>query len=129
MAQSDVEAVRWSPKPADQRHAGAQYNLGMHLYFGQGVPRDLAASDKYLALAAAQGEDNAKGALNAYFPNGAPKTEPQPSVSVSCAFCGVAARNLKAYARCKTVYYCKRECQTAHWKAGHKKECASAETR
>lgn len=24
---------------------------------------------------------------------------------------------------CKAAYYCNRDCQVAHWKAGHKKEC------
>jgi tetratricopeptide (TPR) repeat protein len=24
---------------------------------------------------------------------------------------------------CKAVYYCSRDCQVAHWKAGHKKDC------
>ena len=57
----------------------------------------------------------------------------------SCAGCGVAGvgreaqaqaqveLKLKACARCKTVYYCSRECQKLDWKRGHKKVCAETQ--
>ena len=28
--------------------------------------------------------------------------------------------------RCKSVFYCSRDCQRSHWKAGHKKVCKKA---
>ena len=31
---------------------------------------------------------------------------------------------LKRCSRCKAVHYCSPACQVAHWKAGHKKQCA-----
>ncbi len=43
----------------------------------------------------------------------------------NCAACGVWDRTGKSYRRCSRcmgVYYCGKECQTAHWKA-HKAEC------
>ncbi|KAL4425770.1 hypothetical protein ABPG75_009786 [Micractinium tetrahymenae] len=45
-----------------------------------------------------------------------------------CAGCGVyetAWGEHKACAACKSVCYCGRECQVEHWKAGHKRVCAS----
>jgi len=41
----------------------------------------------------------------------------------ACAQCGVAAPILKDCTRCKAVAYCSKECQTAHWKGGHKAGC------
>ena len=32
-------------------------------------------------------------------------------------------RKLLKCSRCKRVRYCGRECQRAHWRAGHKAEC------
>ena len=41
-----------------------------------------------------------------------------------CSSCGQAEgeHRLKTCAKCNTVLYCSRDCQTAHWKV-HKKEC------
>ncbi len=36
---------------------------------------------------------------------------------------GLRGRGLRACGRCGTVRYCSKECQAAHWKAGHKQEC------
>ena len=35
-----MEAVRWYRLAADQGHAVAQFNLGVHYYNGKGVPQD-----------------------------------------------------------------------------------------
>jgi len=47
-----------------------------------------------------------------------------------CTHCGAWAadlaredRKLLKCSRCKRVRYCGRECQRAHWRAGHKAEC------
>jgi hypothetical protein len=40
-----------------------------------------------------------------------------------CVRCGQRFPKLKVCAQCKTVAYCSRECQLAHWKAGHKAVC------
>jgi len=72
-------------------------------------------------LAAAQGDEQAKVILREQFSEGAPV-----SSTSSCARCGVAGPVLKACARCKAVVYCSRECQAAHWKAGHKGSCSKS---
>ena len=43
----------------------------------------------------------------------------------SCVVCG-ATENLKSCVRCQSVSYCSKECQTADWKAGHKRTCGKA---
>ena len=48
-----------------------------------------------------------------------------------CAYCNAGYGNNKPFpttgkglcGRCKQVQYCSRECQKAHWKAGHRIEC------
>ena len=47
-----------------------------------------------------------------------------------CTHCGASAadlarddRKLRRCSRCQRVRYCGRECQRAHWRAGHKAEC------
>ena len=54
----------------------------------------------------------------------APAASNPGSVVQSCASCGKPA-TLKC-SRCKTVVYCNKNCQTEHWKLGHKKQCAEA---
>lgn len=43
-------------------------------------------------------------------------------VQFDCALCGKLAKANKCGA-CKKVHYCSKECQKAHWKEEHKKEC------
>ena len=47
------------------------------------------------------------------------------SVSSSCGFCGAEKENLSKCSRCKSVFYCSKECQKSHWKA-HKANCKLA---
>lgn len=113
VVQSDVESAQWFQKAANQGNANAQTKVGLNFFIGKGVPEDLVASHKFLSLAADQGHEDAKLALKEIFAEGPPV----------CANCGIAASILKACTRCKVVHYCNRECQTAHWKAVHKKKC------
>lgn len=46
----------------------------------------------------------------------------QPS-SKNCSYCGEHPPKLKGCSRCREVFYCNVECQTAHWHASHKKIC------
>jgi len=45
----------------------------------------------------------------------------------SCNCCGMGAKRfsgpLKRCARCNAAWYCGKECQHKHWKAGHKVDC------
>ena len=42
--------------------------------------------------------------------------------TTACSQCGKGSQKNSTCSRCKSVYYCGRECQKAAW-AGHKKEC------
>jgi hypothetical protein len=44
----------------------------------------------------------------------------------TCAACGEGRDDLKACMACKTVKYCNKKCQKAHWRK-HKKECTPLE--
>ena len=43
-----------------------------------------------------------------------------------CAACGVETGKLLTCARCRSVWYCSADCQRAHWKKVHKRECGKA---
>lgn len=51
----------------------------------------------------------------------------ESQLKMMCAnACGKMAKKgegLKACNRCRSVWYCSRECQTQHWKQGHKSDC------
>ncbi|KAI0752967.1 hypothetical protein C8Q80DRAFT_487574 [Daedaleopsis nitida] len=42
--------------------------------------------------------------------------------NTACASCG-SPQDLKTCAKCGQRFYCSRECQTAHWKEKHKRDC------
>lgn len=52
-------------------------------------------------------------------------TQFEHGIRVECAFCRAALSKGKRFScvECKAAYYCDRNCQAAHWKAGHKKDC------
>jgi hypothetical protein len=43
--------------------------------------------------------------------------------SKPCTQCGELFPKLHRCTRCKAVSYCSKQCQVAHWKAGHKQVC------
>lgn len=47
-------------------------------------------------------------------------------IEKKCMTCGKEAS--KCCSRCKLVYYCSAECQTAHWKKEHKLKCSQIST-
>ena len=62
-------------------------------------------------------------------PDASPTAAAPPSPD-RCTHCGASAadlarddRKLRRCSRCQRVWYCGRECQRAHWRAGHKAEC------
>ena len=48
-----------------------------------------------------------------------------PIIQMSCDSCAQVKllTKMKKCGACKIVHYCSKECQKAHWKAGHKNEC------
>jgi len=92
---------------------------------GEGVAQDLKLAHFFLSAAEAQGFEQAceprkqveaalhRPGLDAPFPS-------------KCAHCGRGAEHavkLKLCPRCKGPFYCGKECQSEHWKKGHKERC------
>ena len=46
-----------------------------------------------------------------------------------CQGCGKMELKMKCCERCKSVFYCSRECQRGHWKLKHKKYCKPYENK
>jgi hypothetical protein len=57
--------------------------------------------------------------MHEQFPTAAPTLRSQ-----SCCQCGAESTELQQCARCRSVIYCSQQCQTAHWRARHRHECA-----
>ncbi|RDX57374.1 hypothetical protein OH76DRAFT_1368441 [Lentinus brumalis] len=48
------------------------------------------------------------------------------AVSRQCSFCGARdAGSMRTCSLCRSVHYCDRKCQVAHYKAGHKEDCTN----
>ena len=54
VTKSEVEAVKWYRKAAEQNYAEAQFSLGVHYAFGQGVAKDDVEGGKWCLKAAEQ---------------------------------------------------------------------------
>ena len=66
MAADYAEAVRWYRKSAEQGYPHAQYDRGYLYYYGYGMPRDRVEANNLFQQAAAQGNEDAKRALECY---------------------------------------------------------------
>ena len=66
--QSYEEAVKWFKRAAEAGHAKAQANLGLCLFYGQGVERDVKQAIGWFVKAAEQGNAGAQAKLgDCYF--------------------------------------------------------------
>ena len=66
----EKKAVEWYEKAAAQGNAGAQYNLGVSYYNGQGVGKDEKKAVEWYEKAAAQSDADAQYALGVCYENG-----------------------------------------------------------
>lgn len=53
----------------------------------------------------------------------APAPLNQAKESRECSSCHAKSAKLSTCAKCKRAWYCGKDCQTQHWKSGHKEEC------
>ena len=129
--QDYAEAVKRYHRAAEQGYAEAQCKLGAMYANGMGIQRDFSKAALWLEKAASQGNDDAKRALEQLRLSQARASGADPPVNASdargvCAHCAAQASSgtsLKSCSRCGIVFYCCRDCQLAHWKAGHKGNC------
>jgi TPR repeat protein len=68
--QDYVEAAKWYRRAAEQRDAGAQFNLGVAYATGRGVPKDDSEAAYWYRKAAEQGNAGAQFNLGARYANG-----------------------------------------------------------
>jgi hypothetical protein len=129
VSQTDVKAIRWLQKAANQGDAQAQNNLSRLLFIRRkGVPKDLAVPQKFPTLSAAQGEESAMVNLTKEFPIGAPVSLPKASSSESlstpgCAYCGIfqlISRNVLGAEPWLIAV------ASAHWRTGRRNTRANA---
>ena len=124
-----AEAVKWYRRAAKQGNAEAQYELGIMYAKGRGVQQDFCEAALWFEKAAIQGHDQAKLELEELrlFQARDSRTDPRSSdaqgVCACCAAQAPSGKSLKSCSRCGVVVYCGRDCQIAHWKARHKKNC------
>mmetsp|Transcript_4129 Transcript_4129/g.8839 ORF Transcript_4129/g.8839 Transcript_4129/m.8839 type:complete len:586 (+) Transcript_4129:3-1760(+) len=134
----EAKAIKWLTMSAEQGTSDAQCNLGvLYLYGHANLVKNSAEAVKWLSKAAEQGHPKASVLLAAA--NKLQGSEPNaqqtqhssansPSSLKSCSHCGAVGptgQSLLACSGCKGPRYCNKSCQLAHWKAGHKKKCAS----
>ena len=85
---------------------------------GQGAPQNLELARDFCRRAIKQGDDQAPKLLADI------EREMQPR---ACAHCHTVETTLGAFnkcAACRAARYCGAACQRAHWRGGHKGECA-----
>eukprot|EP00873_Tetraselmis_striata_P044661 jgi/Tetstr1/464925/TSEL_009659.t1 len=96
---------------------GATIALSSMYRDGLGVERDQQEADRLLSKAEAARSEKARGEQE--------RARDGHGVT-GCSLCGKGPpyrEQLKLCAKCRGAKYCSRECQTAHWKAGHKEQC------
>jgi hypothetical protein len=99
--------------PVQQSHAGAQQPATAAV--AGPVARGNASSSSRPAASGG----TAAGAGSSSSHGGGSRVK----ASRPCAQCGELFPRLKQCVRCKAVSYCSRDCQKAHWKAGHNEAC------
>ena len=122
---------------AAQGSVAARFNLGVMYGNGQGVQQNLCKAGFWLEKAASQDFSPAKLALEQLRSNEVRATSSDSPTSPSdavgtCGHCAAQASSgtsLKSCSGCGTVVYCGRDCQVAHWKAGHKKSCKARKSK
>ena len=73
----------------------------------------------WLKKAVKLGENDATGMMR----------QMEETFNKACAQCNksASAAKLTRCAKCKLFHYCGRQCQVAHWRAGHKDDCVKTD--
>jgi TPR repeat protein len=117
---------------ADQDDVQAQFNLGCMYVNGHGVDQSFTKAKEWFTLAASQGNEPGITALKALDEVEGRTTTPSSTVNSNTIFCSYCNKpeptntKFNRCQRCRSVFYCNRECQLKHWTAkpnGHKKQC------
>jgi len=133
VVQSFQKASELYTMAADQGLVEAMNNLGNQYIQGQGVDQSNELARKWWTKAANEGEESAIENLKRLdkqegkSATTTPTTTASPPPPISCSSCNKPEPSTRKFRRCmgcRTVQYCSKECQRAHWSpGGHKQEC------
>ena len=134
VVQSFKKAVELYTMAAEQGDVEALFNLGIMYIQGQGVDQSNELAREWWTKAANEGNEGAINNLKILDKNEGKSTTKTPSTtpaappsSISCSSCNKPQPSGHTFQKCKgsrTVQYCNKECQRAHWSSGgHKQEC------
>jgi TPR repeat protein len=132
--QSYKKAAELFTMAAEQGNFDAMYNLGLMYIHGQGVDQSNVLAREWWTKAANEGQEEAIKNLQILDENEgksttttAPTTTSAPPPSICCSSCNTPQPSGQTFQKCKgcrTVQYCNKECQRAHWSpGGHKQVC------
>jgi TPR repeat protein len=133
--QSFKKALELYTMAAEQGKVGAMVNLGVLFIQGQGVAQSNELARAWWTKAAKKGGQMAIENLERLDKQEgkstpAPKTalsSPPTAPPVCCSSCNTPQPSGQTFRKCmgcRTVQYCNKECQRAHWSpGGHKQEC------
>jgi TPR repeat protein len=132
VVQSYKKAAELFTMAAEQGVADAMNNLGILYFQGQGVAYSNELAREWITKAADKGNEDAFKALKILDDyegklTTTASTTTATSPSVCCSSCNKpqpSGHTFRKCTGCRTVQYCNKECQRAHWSpGGHKQEC------
>jgi TPR repeat protein len=134
VVQSYTKAAELYTMAAEQGKVEAMINLGLLYIKGQGVDQSNEFAREWWTKAANEEHERAIECLKILDKNEgksttttAPTTTAAPPPSISCSSCNKPQPSGQTFRKCmgcRTVQYCNKECQRAHWSpGGHKQEC------
>jgi TPR repeat protein len=138
VVQSFKKAAEFYTMAAEQGQVEAMVGLGAHYFQGQGVAQSNELTRKWWTKAANEGNEIAIGNLKILGENEGTSTTTttcttttavaaSSSSSVCCSSCNKpqpSGHTFRKCTGCRTVQYCNKDCQRAHWRTGgHKQEC------
>jgi TPR repeat protein len=132
VVQSYTKAVELFTIAAEQGQVDAMCSLGVLYFQGQGVAQSNELARKWLTKAANEGYENAVNNLKILDEQEGKSSTTAPTTTASplpicCSSCNTpqpSGHTFRKCMGCRTVQYCNKECQRAHWSpGGHKQEC------
>ena len=131
--QSFEKSVELFTMAAEQGYVSAMLNLGVLYIQGQGVAQSNDLAREWWTKAANEGNELAIENLKILNEDEGRSTSMTPTTtassppSVCCSSCDKPQPSGQTFRKCmgcRTVQYCNKECQRAHWSpGGHKQEC------
>jgi len=132
VVQSFEKSVELYTMAAKQGQVEAMVGLGKLYIQGQGVDQSIELAREWWAKAANEGHEGAIKNLKTLdeLEGKSTTTAPRkaaPPLPISCSSCHKSQPSGHTFSKCtgcRTVQYCNKECQRAHWSpGGHKQEC------